>query len=461
MYLDGDGHPVPGSSLIGPLAAGVPGTPAGMWELHQRYGRLPWSQVVQPAIRLAEDGFMVTERLSTAIDEARDLLGRFPETAAVWLPEGKVPPAGSTMVLPQLAATLRAYANDGPAAITSGPAAAAIEAVSQRHGGVLSAADLAAYRVVWRTPVLFNAFGWKVASMPLPSSGGIILGETCGMLERLGWSDLPRLGADRAHLLVEVWRRAYADRFVLGDPQTTLADRSDLLDPGWLDRRARTISMTTASSSREVRPWPDRAPGEREQTTHLSVLDRNGNGVSMTTTLNGAFGCGLLVPGLGFLLNNEMDDFATVAGRPNQFGLVQGEANIVGPGRRMLSSMAPTIAWSEDETLALGSPGGSRIPTATAQVMLALIVDHLELQAAVDQPRIHHQWLPDRIEAEPDALSPETEGELRRRRHTIEDRPSMGCVNAVRLAGTVLEAAADPRGPGDAEVVSPAPGTWP
>jgi len=461
MYLDGKGRPIPGSSLIGPLAAGVPGTPAGLWELHHRYGRLPWSRVVEPAVRLAEDGFVVTPRLATAIEEARDLLERFPETAAVWLPGGKVPVAGSTMVLPQLAATLRAYASDGPAAITSGPAAASIEAVSHRYGGVLSAADLAAYRTIWRDPVIFDAFGWKVASMPLPSSGGIIIGETCGMLERLGWDDLPRLGADRAHLLAEVWRRAYADRFLLGDPQTTKADRSDLLDPRWLDRRARAISLSTASSSREIRPWPAQSPAEKEETTHLSVLDRYGNAVSLTTTLNGGFGCGLLVPGLGFLLNNEMDDFATAVGRPNQFGLIQGEANVVGPGRRMLSSMSPTIAWSEDETLVLGSPGGSQIPTATAQVLLALIVDRAELQAAVDQPRVHHQWLPDQIEAEPDALSPETEGELRRRRHHVTARASIGCVNAVRRSGTVFEAASDPRGPGAADVVTPAPGTRP
>jgi len=195
---------------------------------------------------------------------------------------------------------------------------------------------------------------------------------------------------------------------------------------------------------------------ESAETTHLSVVDAKGGAVSLTTTLNGSFGCGLLVPELGFLLNNEMDDFAAAPGRPNQFGLVQGEANAVGPGRRMLSSMTPTVAWTKSEVLALGSPGGSRIPTATAQVLLNLIVDADSLQAAVNRPRIHHQWLPDRIEAEDDALSPETRRVLEQRGHTIERRQKVGEVCAVRwTSGGRVEAAADPRGPGSAGVVQP------
>ncbi len=208
MYLGADGEPRPDASLVGPLAAGVPGSPAGLQELHRKYGRLPWKRVVAPAIRLARDGFVVTRRLERALTGSSELLQKFPETAAVWLPDGAPPEAGTKMKLPELAATLEAYSTRGAPAITEGPVAAAIELVVNRYGGVLRAADLSAYRPVWREPVRFSAYGWEVASMPLPSSGGIILGETMGMLERLKWAERPRFGADRHHFLAEVWRRA-------------------------------------------------------------------------------------------------------------------------------------------------------------------------------------------------------------------------------------------------------------
>ena len=457
MFLDENGEPIPDASLIGPRAAGVPGTPAGLYELHRRFGQLPWPRVVAPAIRLARDGFTVTRRLAFELAESTDLLERFPETAAVWLPGGEPPVAGTTMRLPQLAATLQAYADRGPVAITEGPSAAAIELAAHRYGGVLRAADLAAYHPVWRRPVQFEAFGWHVASMPLPSSGGIILGETLGILERLDWASSPRFGADRAHLLTEAWRRAYADRLLLGDPRTTEADASDLLAPGWLDLRASQIKPKKATDSVQVEAWSEERARESTETTHLSVVDGDGNAVALTTTLNGRFGCGLLVPGVGFLLNNEMDDFATAPGRPNTYGLIQGEANSVAPGKRMLSSMSPTIAWRGIEVLVLGSPGGSRIPTATAQVFLALIVDGDGLQEAVDRPRIHHQWMPDVLVVETDALSPETAAELERRGHELESVRAIGEVHAVRFSSTdLVEAAQDPRGPGAAGVVRPA-----
>jgi gamma-glutamyltranspeptidase/glutathione hydrolase len=228
------------------------------------------------------------------------------------------------------------------------------------------------------------------------------------------------------------------------------------LDSEWLDRRAREIRRRKATSSEDVRAWSRKRSKESDETTHLSVVDGDGNAVALTTTLNGSFGCGLLVPAAGFLLNNEMDDFATAPGRPNYYGLVQGEANSVGPGKRMLSSMAPTIAWRGRRVIVLGSPGGSRIPTATVQVLLALIVDGDQLQAAVDRPRIHHQWMPDQLIAEVDALSPETAKELERRGHEIGVRMKIGEVHAVwGWPGDVLEAAQDPRGPGAAGVVRP------
>ena len=447
-----DGSPDNGS-LVGPLATGVPGSPDGLYELHRRLGRLPWSRVVAPAVALARDGFVVTERLSDKVESNRRLLSRFEETAAVWLPGGEPPREGEVFRLPVLARTLQMYAERGPAAITEGAVADAIAAASRRHGGVLTAADLRDYRPVWRDPVRFSAFGWELASMDLPSSGGIILGQTLGLLERLEWAGTGRFGADRAHLLAEVWRRAYADRFQLGDPATSVAGRRDLLAAQWLDRRAAEIDRERATPSDEVLPWRP-VGGESDQTTHLSVVDGDGAAVALTTTLNGNFGCGLLVPEAGFLLNNEMDDFATRPGEPNLFGLVQGEANAVAPGKRMLSSMTPTIAWKGAEVVALGAPGGSRIPTGTAQVFLNFAVDGDGLQAAVGRPRVHHQWRPDVLWVEEDALSPETRAALENRGHEVKVRGAVGLVQIVRRTSEgAVEAAADPRGPGSAGVV--------
>jgi len=457
MFLDEQGEPRSGASLIGPLAAGVPGSPAGLYELHNELGQLPWAKVVAPAIRLARDGFTVDRRLALGTKQYADLLGRFPETAAVWLPDGQPPEAGSTMRLPELAATLEAYAERGALAITEGPIAAAVELAARLHGGVLRAEDMAAYRPVWREPVRFEAFGWQVASMPLPSSGGIILGQTCGLLERLEWAKFSRFGTDRYHLLVEVWRRAYADRVLLGDPRTSLASAVQLLAPEWLDFRADRIRLANATPSERVRKWSADLVPESPETTHLSVMDGDGNAVSMTTTLNGTFGCGLLVPGAGFLLNNEMDDFATAPGQPNLYGLIQGEANSVGPGKRMLSSMTPTIAWRGNKVVVIGSPGGSKIPTATAQVLLNLIVDGDELQAAVDRARVHHQWMPDVVFTEAHALSPETAKALERRGHELRPVASLGEVHSVwGEIGGKMGAAQDPRGPGEAGIVNPA-----
>ena len=459
MYLDAQGKPVPGASLVGPLAAGVPGSPAGLYALHQRYGRLPWTRVVAPARRLAAEGFPVSRYLHDLLGKAetRKLLGRFPESARVWLPGGEPPAIGSVLRLPDLAATLGRYAEQGPKGVATGPVAAAVEKASDAHGGVLTAADLAAYRPEWRQPLLLDAFGWKLASMPLPSSGGIILGQTLGMLEKLGWAGLPRFGADRDHLLTEVFRRAFADRLLLADPATTRATGAQLLAPDWIARRAAQIDPRHATPSTRIKPWPDAgAPAEGTETTHLSVVDRDGNLVALTTTLNELFGCGLWVPEAGFFLNDEMDDFTTAPGQPNLFGLVQGEANAVAPGRRMLSSMTPVIAWKGDEAYALGGRGGSRILTNVIQVVLDLLVDGDPLQAALDRPRIHHQWLPDRLEAEPDALSPETRAELERRGQTILISRDTAKIHAVhRLADGRVEAASDPRGSGIGGVVTP------
>jgi gamma-glutamyltranspeptidase/glutathione hydrolase len=459
MYLDAQGKPVENASIVGPLSAGVPGSPAGYHELHRRFGRLPWTRVVAPARRLASEGFHVSRYLHELLgkEETRKLFQRFPESARVWLPNGEPPAIGSVLRLPDLAATLGRYAEQGPRGITTGPVAAAVEKTSNAYGGVLTAADLAAYRPEWRQPLTLEAFGWKLATMPLPSSGGVILGQTFGMLERRGWAGLPRFGADRDHLLTEALRHAFADRFLLGDPATTQATEAQLLAPDWIARRAARIDPLHATPSTQVKPWPGaEATAGGTETTHLSVVDRDGNLVALTTTLNNLFGCGLWVPGAGFFLNDEMDDFATAPGQPNLFGLIQGEANAVAPGKRMLSSMTPVILWKGKEAYALGGRGGSRIPTNVIEVLLNLLVDGDPLQTAIDRPRIHHQWLPDRLEAEPDALSPETRADLERRGHTILIESYTAKIHAVHLlADGRMEAASDPRGSGKGGVVIP------
>src|SRR6185295_18844154 len=263
MYLDEHGAPRPSASTVGPLATGVPGSPAGLWELHHRFGALPWARIVAPAERLAREGFAVDSHLHAKLGELKNRAGvaRFAETSARWLTRDGTPlPVGTVVRSEALAATLAAYRDRGPEGIVSGPAAAAVEAAAKKYGGVLTASDLAAYRPVWREPIRFEAFGWRFATMPLPSSGGLILGETFGQLERLGWPQMPRFGAERAHLLVEAFRRAFADRYLLGDPASTRADVSELLAPAWLDRLAASIDRTKASDSRRIAAWPGDAP---------------------------------------------------------------------------------------------------------------------------------------------------------------------------------------------------------
>ncbi len=444
MYLDAAGHPVPKASWIGPLASGVPGSPSGLYELHRRFGRLPWKRVVAPAIALARDGFELSARSAKTVAESRDVLSRFPETAAVYLPGGMPLGAGQRVVRPELAATLNAYAEHGPDAIVRGQVAAAIVEASREHGGVLTAADLAAYRPEWRDVLRFERFGWSFAAMPLPSSGGVIEGEVLGLLERVGWRPLARGSVERTQLFVEALRRAFADRFQLADPASSAATPAQLLDPKWLDRRAAEISTAHATPSRQVRPFPGNLPAESSNTTNVSVIDAEGNAVDLTTTLNGLYGCGLWVPRFGFL-NNEMDDFTTVPAHANEYGLIQGNANQVTPGHRPLSSMSPTLAWKGREIVALGGRGGSAIPTAVLQVLLDVFQGD-SAATATTRPRIHHQWLPDQVEIERGALSADVEARLTALGYDLVPLTHGAEVNLVhRREDGTFDAAGDPR----------------
>lgn len=459
MFLDAAGAPIPDASTLGGLAAGVPGSPAGYHELHRRFGQLPWRRVVEPAIRLARDGFTVSARTARSLAGERERLGRFAATAERWLPDGRSSGWGERLALPELAATLERYAEQGPAALTEGDAARAIEAAARAHGGLVTAADLAAYRPVWREPMRFEALGWSFASMPLPSSGGVILAETLGLLERRAALAAAPGSAARTHLLAEALRRAYADRFLLGDPEGPTASPSALLAPSRLDLRAGSIDAARATPSAMLDPGGAAPALEPSETTNVSVVDGDGNAVALTTTLNDLFGGAVWVPEVGIFLNDEMDDFATAPGHPNLYGLIQGEANAVVPGRRPLSSMSPTLVWSADGAIAaLGGRGGSRIPTGVLSVLLAL-ADGDGLRAAVARPRLHHQWLPDRLELEDGALAAPARAELERLGHAVARVESIGRVNAAaRLADGTFQAAGDPRGLESGEVLGAPPG---
>ena len=454
MFLDAAGNPVSGASLYGPLATGVPGSPAGYHELQRRYGKLPWKRVVAPAIALARDGFALSARSAKTLAEKRDVLARFPEARREFLPGGIPRGAGDRLRLPELAQSLAAYAERGPDALVRGDVAAAIERAVRSEGGVLTAADLAAYRPVWREPLAFERFGWSFAAMPLPSSGGVIVGETLGILERRGWSKLERGSVERTQLLVEALRRAYADRFDLADPASSAATTAELLDPAWLDRRAAGISFTHTTSSESVHPFPEKPAPEPSHTTNVSVIDADGNAVDLTTTLNDLYGCGLWVPGFGFL-NDEMDDFTTAPGHPNDYGLIQGSANQVLPGHRPLSSVSPMVLSRGKETVAIGGRGGSAIPTAVLQVLLDLWEGD-SAEAADARPRIHHQWLPDRLEIERGALPGDVEQRLKSLGYELTPLVHAAEVNLVhrRLDGS-FEATGDPRA-GEASAVAAA-----
>ncbi len=471
MYLDADGEPITKASRVGPLATGVPGTPDGLYRLHERFGRLPWPDVIAPARYIAHHGFIVDGNLHERLTKKHETLARFPENEDPWLWGGGPLKLGQRVAQRRMIPTLDAYAEHGPEGITAGPAGEAIVAASQRYGGILTLDDLKNYRAVWREPVQFEAFGWHFASMSLPSSGGVILGQSLQLLDALDWESLPVGSVERAHVLSEVLRVSFADRYLLGDPDTTGAQPDQLLAAEWLQRRQASISRSTATESTAVPWWPGEeslgasAQQESTETTHLSVIDAEGNAVALTTTLNDYFGSGLYVPEVGFL-NNQMDDFATAPGRPNFYGLIQGEANMVRPGKRMLSSMSPTVAWrpvesanegvKQDELIVIGGRGGSRIPTGTLQVLLGVLIDDLSLQEAVSRPRLHHQWLPDRVEFEEGTLDAEAQAELARRGHELVPSEHVPKIQAARRhADGSLEGARDRRGPGHAEVLEP------
>ncbi|MYG82000.1 MAG: gamma-glutamyltransferase [Gemmatimonadetes bacterium] len=422
MYLDADGN-VTDRSVLGHLAAGVPGTVQGLWDAHERFGRLPWASVVQPAIDLA-GGFTVTTRLVSTLDAAQNGIRTFEAAARIFLPGDSVPAIGDTFSQPDLAAVLTRLRDQGPDDFYRGETAALIAAEMQRGGGIMTLEDLDRYTAVWREPAAFDYRGYTVHSMPPPSSGGVTMAAIANIVERwdlgaMGWNT-----PETIHVMAESFRRAYADRNeYLADPDFVELPVEQFLSDDYADRRAATISPERATPSAEVAPGID-AYLDETHTTHYSVVDGDGNAVAVTTSVNSWYGSKVVVDGAGFFLNNTMDDFAAKPGTPNQFGLVQGERNAVGPEKRMLSAMSPTIVEDPDGDLFLitGTPGGATIITTVLQSIFNVVDHGMSVVQAVHAPRVHHQHLPDMVFHEYGGLLEATVRALEALGHTVRER---------------------------------------
>jgi gamma-glutamyltranspeptidase/glutathione hydrolase len=423
LFLDAQGNIIPGKSTIGLAAAGVPGTVAGLALIHQKYGsgHLSWAQLLEPARRLAAQGFPVTAALDRDMRASAELLGGFPESRHIFLRDGHFYEPGERFRQPELAATLSRLQHSGPREFYEGETAHLIATEMLNHGGLVSAADLAGYHAVERAPLRGSYRGYEILTMPPPSSGGVALLEMLGMLEPRDVASLGFNSAAKIHLFAEVMRRAFRDRAeLLGDPDFVSVPVNALLDPGHLAREMADFDPARATPNDALPPVGPLVAHESSQTTQLSVIDTAGNAVSITYTLNGLWGDGVTVPGAGFLLNNEMDDFTAKVGAHNMYGLVQGESNGIAPGKRPLSSMTPTIVVKDGKPfLVTGSPGG---PTIINTVLLVItnVIDHgLTVTQAVDAPRFHHQWQPDVIGYEPFFTSPDSIALLRNEGYTF------------------------------------------
>jgi gamma-glutamyltranspeptidase/glutathione hydrolase len=443
MYVDSTGN-VTDKSLIGHLAAGVPGSVAGLHEVWKRYGSLPWATLLAPAIRLAE-GHVIDSARSQSIGWSLDELARFPASRAQFLVNDSAPAPGTMWRQPDLARTLRLLSDSGPDVFYRGQIADLIVAEMQRGGGLITKDDLRRYQAKWRTPVRLSYRGYTIYSMPPPSSGGVTMGELLNILE--GFETLPAFGTPQyVHLVAEAMRRAFIDRNrFLGDPDFVEMPLDRLLSKSY------AASLRAQIDPQHATPTPQTSSGgEPMHTTHYSIVDANGNAAAVTTTLNGGFGSAVTVTGAGFLLNNEMDDFTSAPGKPNMFGLVQGEANAIMPGKRMLSAMTPSVVLDPAGQLymVLGTPGGPTIITTVAQVILNVVDHKMSLADAVAAPRFHHQALPDIIRSEGGGLSEATIWALEAMGHRVDRQGGSGTVAAIQKTADGWVGVIDPRSAG-------------
>jgi len=453
MYLDETGEVDRDRAINGPLAAGIPGAAAAWVHIVKTYGELDLDRVLAPAIRLAEDGFPVYLKYQQLLNWRAHVMMQWDYTAGIFMPDGELPEIGDKIVQRDLAATLRRLAERGHDGFYAGETAEKLVAGARAAGGIWSLDDFAAYEAVEREPITIEHAGYTLLTAPPPSSGGIAIAQVLNLIEPFGWRDMGRV--DRVHLLAEAMRRAYRDRALyLGDPDYADIPTDLLLSDEYAAGLRSTLRMDRALPSKHLAADPSRK-AESTDTTHFSLIDADGNIVSATLTVNLPFGSAFAAPGTGVLLNNEMDDFSAKPGEPNAYGLIGFEANAIEPGKRMLSSMSPTIVKGPDRVAILGTPGGSRI---ISMVILG-ILDFLEgngPESWVSLPRIHHQYLPDEISVESDALTEQQTAALEARGHrvTVRERP-WGNMHAVLwdLATGKLSAAHDPRwASGGAEV---------
>ena len=447
MYLDSAGNVIADKSLHTHQASGVPGSVDGMAEAHRKYGKLKWAELVQPAIDLAKNGFVLTEKLASNLNSMQDNFRKLNPGKIYYLKEGGWK-TGDKMVQEDLGATLELIRDKGREGFYDGKTADELVAEMKSGNGLITKTDLKNYHSVWRKAITGNYKGYKIITMPPPSSGGIALLQLLRSVEPF---PLKRWGFNQdstVQVMVEAERRVYADRSkYLGDPDFYKVPVDSLLQPKYTDARMKSFNWNHATPSSAIQPGTF-VGYESDQTTHLVVVDKDGNAVSITTTLNGSFGSGIVVKGAGFLLNNEMDDFSAKPGVPNMFGLIGGKANSIQPGKRMLSSMTPTILEKDGKLfMVVGTPGGSTIITSVFQTILDVVEFDQSMQRAVSSKRFHHQWLPDDVKAEKDALDSATIQKLESKGYKIIVDGPIGRVDAIlKTKWGYYEGGADPRG---------------
>ncbi len=449
IYLDDQDEIDRDRALNGPQAAGTPGTVAGLSDLHLRFGSAEWSELIHPARSLADTGFIVGQSLSEALLEEEETLRRFEATEKIFFPGGKSIEPGQRLTQPDLALALSFIEMKGRDGFYLGETADAIAEYCAENGGLITTEDLQNYTTAWRQPVKFRFRQLDIYAASLPSSGGIVMGQILKMLNEYELEKYTADAPEYMHLFAEASRRAYADRAeYLGDPDFTPNLTDQLLDDHYIASRRQSIDPTHASSSTEILPGMPGGSHESDQTTHLVVADADGNVVSLTYTVNSWFGCKAVVPEFGFFLNNEMDDFAIQPNVPNAFGLTGSDANRIEPGKRMLSSMTPTIVLKSGKPyMALGSPGGSKIITAVAQTIINYDIFKMNLTESVTSPRFHHQWLPDKLYLEQGGYDVVTIQKLIGMGYEVIERTPYAEVMALVFSddGLFITPAADPR----------------